>query len=81
MEEPVPYSEHEAAIAEKVMEMHQAYDEGLREFQEALSYCIFYMHVHSSKNSTRKSSIQAALVLRDLQERLKDLEELIAETH
>ena len=67
-----------AAIVDVVMQMQHDYDNGLREFQESIHYCIYHMFVHGSKNSTQKEAVSAAIYLRDLAERLHKLEDLVS---
>lgn len=78
MDRSEPLDEKEAAIVQVIMGMQHDYDNGLREFQESIHYCIFHMLAHGSKNSTQKEAVSAAIYLRDLANRLHRLEQLLS---
>lgn len=65
-------------LMEIVLQMDQDYDHGLREFQEAIHYCIFYICVSKSKDTDRKDACHAVHYLQDLANRLKKLEDVLA---
>ena len=79
MQQSVPLTEQERAVVDEVMSMQHDFDNGLREFQESIHYCIFHVCVHGSKNASRKEAVKAVIYLQDLASRLKKLEEILTQ--
>jgi hypothetical protein len=77
METTVPMTNSEAELVREIMAMQHDYDNGLREFQEAIHYCIFHLFVSGRRHTRRKEAVRYVLYLRDLSQRLQRLEKII----
>lgn len=53
------------------------YDHGLREFQEALNYAVFFMGVAKAKDLVPKEKKHAMQFLHDLAKRLRAMESVM----